>query len=94
MLSGAVKYDYNFHNRDRDSYMYALERLGDDMGVYGELPAGYQSCLDAGNSYTSRLCENKHTLSLQLIYLGKLSNGNSLQIRFEPNVGVLHSNLH
>ncbi|WP_286331935.1 outer membrane beta-barrel protein [Duncaniella freteri] len=94
MLSGAVKYDYNFHNRDRDSYMYALERLGDDMGVYGELPAGYQSCLDAGNSYTSRLCENKHTLSLELMYLGKLSNGNSLQIRFEPNVGVLHSNLH
>ncbi len=28
------------------------------------------------------------------MYLGKLSNGNSLQIRFEPNVGVLHSNLH
>lgn len=93
-LSGAVKYDYTFHNRDRDSYMYALEQLGEDMGVFGVLPAGYIATLDAANSYTSRLFENKHVLSMDFMYLGNLSNGNSLQITFNPKVGVLHSNLN
>lgn len=89
--SGGVGYNYNFHNRDRDSYMYALERLGEDMGVFGELPVGYLSTLDAGNSFTSRLYENKHQLSLEFMYINDRPDGKSLQIRLEPKVGLLHS---
>lgn len=92
-LSGDFKYDYTFDNRVRDSYMYALERLGEDMGVFGQLPPGYASSLDAGNSYASQLYENKHQLGFSLLYQKKYAGGRSLQLILEPRLGMLHSSI-
>lgn len=56
-----LNYEYRFSDQEKDSYMYALERL-EDMGMFGELPAGYLDTFDPANSYTSRLIENSHSI--------------------------------
>lgn len=93
-VNGNVAYKYSFLNRDRDSYMYALDRLGEDMGVFGSLPAGYLSTLDAGNSYVSRLYENKHELSASLRYNRTFDDGGNLQIGAYPCAAFQHSHLN
>ncbi|MDE6417569.1 MAG: hypothetical protein K2K68_11190 [Duncaniella sp.] len=63
----ALNYEYRFSDNEKDSYMYALERL-EDMGMYGVLPGSYLDAFDPANSYTSRLIENKHSLEPSLNY--------------------------
>lgn len=86
----SLGYLYNFHDRTRDSYAYALDRL-EDMGVFGVLPAGYRSALDAGNSYTSSLIENRHSINPSVSYSTKLSNGGDLNVKAAADLGMLHS---
>ncbi len=66
-LNLRLNYEYRFSDHEKDSYMYALERLN-DMGVYGVLPSGYLDAFDPANSYTSRLIENKHSLEPQISF--------------------------
>ena len=82
-----------FHTRTRDSYMYALDRLA-DIGIYGSLPSGYIASFDPGNSFTSSLLENKHSVNLGIQYMRLYDNGDRLTILLRPNVGVLHSHLN
>lgn len=92
-LSLTVLYNYEFLNRDRDSYMYALDRL-EDMGVYGTLPAGYLLTLDPGNSYRSSLIDNRHTLQPMLRYSHDLANGDRIISAIGGVAGVMHSHLN
>ena len=62
-----LNYEYRFSNVEKDSYMYALERLT-DMGMFGVLPGGYLDTFDPANSYTSRNIENKHSLEPSVSY--------------------------
>ena len=70
-------YNYIFHTRTRDSYMYALDRLA-DIGIYGSLPSGYIASFDPGNSFTSSLLENKHSVNLGIQYMRLYDNGDRL----------------
>lgn len=84
-----VNYEYRFSNRDKDSYMYALDRLS-DMGIYGTLPSGYLTAFDPSNSYTSHTIENTHSMQLTLIRRFSFSNKNSITIRLTPNFSLKH----
>lgn len=87
-INFGLTYSYRFLNRDRDSYMYALDQMA-DMGVYGTLPGGYLDTFDPDNSYTSRLIENKHDLCPDLTFYRDL-NANSLMISVRPTISLLH----
>lgn len=87
-----LAYSYRFQNQDKDSYMYALDRL-DDLGVYGTLPAGYLDTFDPANSYTSRLIENKHSFNPYMSWNKEQSNGNDFFIIFSPEFSILHQHL-
>lgn len=82
-------YEYRFSNRDKDSYMYALDRLA-DMGVYGSLPSGYLASFDPSNSYTSRTIENTHSMQLGLDRYFVFANKNSVGILLRPNFSLKH----
>lgn len=88
-----IGYEYTFHNRERDSYMYALDRLA-DMGVYGSLPSDYISAFDPGNSFTSSLWENCHSGSAGIQYSRGLNTPKFLLIKIGAKVGALHSRLN
>lgn len=87
-LNLGLNYSYRFLNRDRDSYMYALDQLT-DMGVYGTLPGAYLDSFDPNNSYTSRLIENKHDLCPDLTFFRDM-NQNALLISVRPTISLLH----
>lgn len=87
-----VGYSYSFVNENKDSYMYALERL-EDMGVYGTVPAGYLDTFDPDNSYTSRLRQQQHDLFLQFNWNKEWANGNYLYVAMRPEVSLLHQHL-
>lgn len=82
-------YEYRFSNRDKDSYMYALDRLA-DMGVYGSLPSGYLASFDPSNSYTSRTIENTHSMQLGLDRYFEFANKNTVGILLRPNFSLKH----
>lgn len=82
-------YEYRFSNRDKDSYMYALDRLA-DMGVYGTLPSGYLASFDPSNSYTSRTIENSHSVQLTVTRFIEFSNKNAIGVRLMPNFTLKH----
>ena len=54
-----IQPEYNFTHKtqDKDSHRYLLDRL-EEEGVFGSLPVGYHSVLDADNSFTSRYRDN------------------------------------
>ncbi|WP_455966834.1 hypothetical protein [Bacteroides fluxus] len=56
--------------RDKDSHRYLLDRL-EEEGIFGSLPAGYQSVLDLDNSFTSRYRDNTHQLSVRMSHWTK-----------------------
>lgn len=58
----AFNYEYQYTLRDKDSYMYALERMA-DMGIFGSLPSGYTDTFDPANSYATRQYEHRHTFN-------------------------------
>ncbi|MCM1519570.1 MAG: outer membrane beta-barrel family protein [Lachnoclostridium sp.] len=87
----ALNYEYRFSDQEKDSYMYALERLN-DMGAYGVLPAGYLDAFDPANSYTSRLIENKHSISPSLMYFSPWEKVR-LSFYLMPNFSLKHQHL-
>lgn len=83
-----LNYTYNFTDRAKDSYMYALDRLS-DMGVFGVLPENYASTFDPTNSYTSTTRTNSHNLRL-MYYLTKGTEKGFFMFQVMPEVGVDH----
>lgn len=68
---GFVKphYDLKENYHDADHSLYRLDRLGDEIPAFGELPssvAALMNCLDAPNSYTSRLNTQSHHIGTDL----------------------------
>lgn len=88
----SFRYRFNFNDKVKDSYMYALERL-EDMGVYGVLPANYLDALDPANSYSSRLITGEHTLSPSLRYDKNITDNARLMVFISPRVGIIHRHL-
>lgn len=85
-------YSYRFENTDKDSYMYALDRLA-DMGIYGTVPAGYLAAYDPSNSYTSRLMQNQHSIKPDIRWrIGSL-NKNFMTVVLRPDITFEHSHL-
>ncbi len=84
-----LSYSYRFMSRNKDSYMYALDRLT-DIGVYGTLPAGYLDSFDPANSYSSRLMENKHDIVPDFIGSWRVFGKNPLIVRVRPELSLLH----
>lgn len=91
-VSLSLLYSYRFLNRERDSYMYALDRL-DDMGIYGTLPAGYLTTFDPSNSYTSSLFENTHTINPRFSWSKIMGNKNMIIVFFRPEFSLFHQHL-
>lgn len=83
-----IQYSYRFMVRERDSYMYALDRLT-DMGIYGQLPAGYLSSFDPGNSFTSRTIENHHSICPDIRWYEQTDN-HWLMLMIRPDLSVQH----
>lgn len=90
-LRVGLDYSYRFLARDRDSYMYALDRLA-DMGIYGTVPAGYLDSFDPENSYTSRLIENRHSIS-PLLSWTPMTGNSRIVIQVNPELALLHQHL-
>lgn len=87
----SLNYEYRFSDHEKDSYMFALERLS-DMGAYGVLPAGYLDTFDPANSYTSRMIENKHSVCPSIMYFyGNERMRGSFYIN--PNFSLKHQHL-
>ena len=87
---GFVKPHYSFKDEyhDTDLSLYRLDRLGDDAPAFGELPssvAALMSCLDAPNSYSSKLNTQIHRAGAELGFWipGKLP---SHRIKFSPEI--------
>lgn len=64
------EYYFTHKTQDKDSHRYLLDRL-EEEGVFGSLPAGYPSTLDADNSFTSRYHDNTHQLSVRINHWSK-----------------------
>ena len=75
-----LDYNYEHSDRRRDSYMYALDRLG-EMGIIGTLPEGYLSSFDAEGSYRSHTVSNTHTARGYFTYFK-----NSWSIMMQPSI--------
>ncbi len=91
-MSLSINYEYRFSEQDKDSYMYALERL-EDMGMFGVLPAGYLDTFDPSNSYTSRLIENKHTIEPFFQY-SHVTDKSWFMVRVNPAFSLKHQRLN
>ena len=87
----STSYKYEFTDKAKDSYMYALDRL-EDMGVFGVLPENYTSTLDPTNSYTSATLTNSHTLEMTFQWY-KITEKYQLMLMAMPNIGVDHHRL-
>ncbi len=85
-------YEYRFSDHEKDSYMYALERL-QDMGMFGVLPAGYLDAFDPANSYTSRLIENKHSFEPRITYTLQKSKKYDFDFVTNPSLSLKHQRL-
>ncbi len=85
----SFNYEYRFTNRDKDSYMYALDRLA-DMGIYGTLPSGYLASFDPANSYTSRTLENKHSIQLGFNKYLLFPDRSYIMMSLAPNFSLKH----
>lgn len=90
-ISLSMKYGYEYGETDKDSYMYALERL-EDMGVFGILPSGYLASFDAANSYTSSTKQHKHSITPDITWFKEFSSSN-LKIRLNPDLNLVSRRL-
>ena len=63
-------YTFTHEHRVKNSYLYALDRLADN-GIFGVLPADYQSALDSGNSYEGTHRLDKHTVGFRSEFMGE-----------------------
>lgn len=87
-----ICYSYTFFNENKDSYMYALDRL-EDMGIYGTVPAGYLDAFDPDNSFTSRLRQQQHDLFVMFNWSKAWANDDNLSIYMRPEVSLLMQHL-
>ncbi|MDE6556208.1 MAG: outer membrane beta-barrel family protein, partial [Duncaniella sp.] len=87
-----LNYEYRFSDHQKDSYMYALDRLA-DMGMFGTLPAGYLDALDPANSYTSRSIQNRHSIEPTLQYIKDFKNKSTLMLLISPSFRFNHDHL-
>ncbi|MCM1484453.1 MAG: hypothetical protein NC043_08960 [Muribaculaceae bacterium] len=79
LLSG-----YYFHSSStKDSYFYRLDRLS-DAGIFGNLPADYQSALDNGQSHISTMRTHDAYVQLNLNYKKKFASGGMLTLSIKP----------
>ena len=62
-----LSYLFSHSDAKQDSYAYALDRL-EDQGVFGTLPEGYLTTMDASQSYRSHTIENTHSPQLSISY--------------------------
>ncbi|MBD5284674.1 MAG: outer membrane beta-barrel protein [Bacteroides sp.] len=85
-------YSYRFQNRESNSAMYELDQLA-DMGIFGTLPAGYQSTFDPMNSFTSRTLQNKHDIGFNLSHFS-IKENYRLVIDMIPVFSIDHQNLN
>ena len=99
-LDGNISYHYNLSSnqslyarytlthtdRHQDSYMYALDRLG-ESGIIGQLPEGYLASFDASRSYRSHTVENMHEINLSYGY-----DRPNLWLRIDPTIRILDRN--
>lgn len=92
-LNLSLRYIYNLHTREKDSYTYALDRL-EEMGMYGTLPAGYGLVLDAPNSFTSSLIENTHAVRPELDYIWNGAEARQFSVTFKPELGLRYSHFN
>ncbi len=81
---------YGFEHSDirRDSYAYALERL-EEQGVFGSLPEGYLSMMDASQSYRSHTIENINKATISLSYWTR-----QLSIYLDPDISFYDRNFY
>jgi len=91
-LTLGLDYGYRFENHEKDSYMYALDRLA-DMGIYGTLPQGYLGTLDPANSYTSTQFVNSHYIEPQISWSESFKNGNRIYLIARPEFKLTHIHL-
>lgn len=61
----SLSYTFKHSDRRQDSYAYALDRL-EEQGIFGSLPEGYLTTMDASQSYRSHTIENQHIVGLSL----------------------------
>lgn len=81
-----LEYLYDYKRSNRDSYMYALERLT-DMGVYGVLPDGYLAAFDPSNSYMSQSRTHTHSILPFMQYYQMFKEGTAcLLINLRPKL--------
>ena len=87
---GFIKPGYHFKEDYRDTNLshYRLDRLGEETPAFGRLPssvAALMSCLDAPNSYTSKMHTQTHRIGAELGYWipGKLP---SHRVIFAPEL--------
>lgn len=79
-------YGYEHSDKRSDSYAYALDRL-EEQGVFGSLPEGYLSTLDASQSYRSHTVDNTNIAQLCLSFWS-----DKLSIYLDPSVKFHHRN--
>lgn len=82
------EYYFTHQTRDKDSQRYLLDRL-EEEGIFGSLPAGYLSVLDADNSFTSRYRDNTHELSMRI----SKSFGKQFRFTLTPRLFIFDQSL-
>ncbi len=99
-LSGEMSYTYwftggyiqpiyklTFEEKEKDSRLYALDRLS-DLGVYGVLPSGYEQSFDYDNSYYGTHREMRNNIGFMLAFpVGKFA------FQLAPNFVPVHQSL-
>lgn len=88
----SLNYQYDYTDKTRDYYMYALDRL-EDMGVYGVLPQGYLASFDPANSYLARTREHENAIAPYMQYYGNVTDDAMLLMLFSPEVSVINRSL-
>ncbi|MDE6556705.1 MAG: hypothetical protein K2K55_07055, partial [Duncaniella sp.] len=89
----AFNYEYQYSLRDKDSYMYALERL-EDMGVFGSLPSGYTDTFDPANSYATRQFEHRHTFNPRYTWYHEYGTASALTLSIAPKLRLIRRHLN
>lgn len=88
----AFNYEYQYSLRNKDSYMYALDRLA-DMGTFGSLPSGYIDTFDPANSYTTRQHEHRHTFTPRYTWWHDYEGTKMLTLSIAPKLRLLNRHM-
>ncbi len=89
----SLAYSFQFSDNVRDQTMYALERLA-DMGVFGIVPEGYLTTVDADNSFQSRTLTGRHLINPSISYSSNRTKKGWLMIYLRPDITITHRNFN